>query len=255
MPSTRPDRADLPFGAAELLDAVHGAKRVLDVGCGSGRLTLALAAAGAAVTGFDTSADALAAAHDRAAAAGVALTLVEADMNEPLPLADSAFDAATSRLALMVARDPAATLGEVARTLEPGGRVATALWSTLERNPWFEEPRNAVREVLGAEAAAFAGAFGRLGDPDEASEVHHATGLVDVEARLLVEHVDRADADEHWRLLADENGHFRRVDARLDERARATVVAELAARLDHYRSNGGISLPRTLVLVTARVPG
>ena len=45
----------LPFGVAELLAAVAGAGRVLDLGCGSGRLTVALARAGAAVTGIDTS--------------------------------------------------------------------------------------------------------------------------------------------------------------------------------------------------------
>jgi SAM-dependent methyltransferase len=245
----------LPFGIPELLDATRDAACVLDAGCGSGRLTVALAAAGAEVTGFDTSTDALAAARDRAAAAGVSLTLVEADMNEPLPFPDAAFDASTSRLALMVADDPVVTLRELTRTLRPGGRVATALWSTLDRNPWFDDPRSAVREVLGADAAAFARAFGRLGDPDEAGEVHRAAGLVDVEARRLVEHAVRADAAEHWRLLSDENGHFRRVDARLDESSRAAVIAELARRLDRFRTGSRLALPRTLVLVTARVAG
>jgi SAM-dependent methyltransferase len=245
----------LPFGIPELLDATRDAACVLDAGCGSGRLTVALAAAGAAVTGFDTSPDALAAARDRAAAAGVSLTLVQADMNEPLPFADSEFDASTSRLALMVAADPVATLRELTRTLRPGGRVATALWSTLDRNPWFDEARAAVRAVLGYGEGAFAGAFGKLGAPDEAAGVHRAAGLVDVDVRLLVEHAVRADAAEHWRLLSAENGHFRRVDARLDESSRAAVIAELARRLDRFRTGSRLELPRTLVLVTARVAG
>jgi SAM-dependent methyltransferase len=248
----RPAASSLPFGVAEILDAVAGAERVLDVGCGSGRLTVALALAGAAVTGFDTSASALADARKRADDAGVSLTLVETDMNEPLPFADRSFDAVTSRLALMVADDPVATLRELARALEPGGRIVTALWSTVARNPWFAETRAAVAATLGTEHGAFARAFGRLGEPDDAARLHAEAGLVDVEARLLEEHVMRTDAAEHWRLLATENGHFRRVDAMLDEATRAALVVDLASRLERFAADGALSIPRTLVLATAR---
>lgn len=245
----------LPFGASEVLVAVDGAERVVDAGCGSGRLTVALAARGARVTGFDTSSSALDDARARAEAAGVSVTLVEADLNRTLPFADGAFDAVTSRLALMVADDPAVTLCELARTLAPGGRLATALWATVDLNPWFDAPREAVRTVLGDERGRFAGAFGRLGSPDAAAAAHRAAHLVDVEARLLQEHVVRADAAEHWRLLAAENGHFRRVDAILDEERRASLVAELGRRLEGLRDGDRLVLPRTLVLVTARRAG
>jgi SAM-dependent methyltransferase len=244
----------VPFGVPELLEAVQGAKRVLDVGCGSGRLTVALAAAGADVVGVDTNARVLGDARDRAEAAGVALSLVEADMDEPLPFDDGSFDAVTSRLSLMIAADPVATLRELARVLSPGGRVATALWSTLPRNPWFDEPRSAVRAVAGEEAGTFARAFGKLGEVDEAAGVHADAGLVGVEGRLLEERVARADAAEHWRLLASENGHFRRIDAMLDTGMREAVVRELAGRLERYRAADVLLLPRTLVLVTARRP-
>ncbi len=245
----------LPFGVPDVLVAVDGAERVVDAGCGSGRLTVALAARGAAVTGFDKSASALADARARAEAAGVRVTLVEADLNGALPFADGAFDAVTSRLALMVADDPAATLRELARTLAPGGRIVTVLWASVDLNPWFDAPREAVRVVLGAERGAFASAFGRLGSPDAAAEVHRAADLVDVEARLLCENVVRADATEHWSLLAAENGHFRRVDATLDDAGRAALVAELGRRLEVLRDGSGLVVPRTLVLVTGRRAG
>lgn len=242
----------LPFGVAELLAAVAGAGRVLDLGCGSGRLTVALARTGAAVTGMDTSLERLEQARRRAGEAGVELELVEADMNEPLPFADGSFDAATSRLALMVAADPVATLRELRRALAPGGRVATAIWASLDRNPWFSAPREAIAEVVGDERAGFARAFGKLGDPAEAAEAHRAAGLRDVEAALLVEHVPAADAAEHWERLAQENAHFRRVAETLTADEREAIVAGVAARLEQHRRGGSIEVPRTLVLVTAR---
>ncbi|MGL6279743.1 MAG: class I SAM-dependent methyltransferase [Gaiella sp.] len=242
----------LPFGVAELRTAVEDAERVVDAGCGSGRLTVALAARGATVTGFDTSAAALAEARQRASEAGVELTLVEADLNAPLPFPDGAFDAVTSRLSLMIPGDPSASLRELARTLRPGGAVATALWADMALNPWFGEPRAAVAAVLGPERGRFARAFGRLGSPAEAAAVHAAAGLVEVEARALVETVTRADAAEHWRMLATENGHFRRVDETLDDAARRALVADLARRLEPFATADGLLLPRTMVLVTAR---
>ncbi|MEZ5100275.1 MAG: class I SAM-dependent methyltransferase [Thermoleophilia bacterium] len=241
-----------PFGVRELLDAAAGAARVLDVGCGSGRLTVALALAGATVTGIDTSDERLAEAGRRAEGAGVELALLRADMDEPLPFPDGAFEAVTSRLSLMVAAAPVTTLRELGRILVPGGRVATVLWASLDENPWFDAPRRAVGAVLGAERASFAGAFGRLGTTGEAADVHRSAGLADVEARLLREVVERRDAAEHWHALAAENGHFRRIDASLDEPTRAAILADLDGRLAGFRQGDALAVPRTLVLVTAR---
>lgn len=246
----------LPFGAPELIDAVRGAERVLDMGCGSGRLTVALAQRGAEVTGFDTSAQRLDDARRRAVAADadVPVRLLEADADAPLPFADASFDAVTSRLVLMVVRDPVATLTELQRVLVPEGRIATAVWAALPQNPWFDGPREAVRAVLGEEAASFARAFGRLGTSEELAATHRAAGFADVDGRLLQEHVHRADADEHWRLLAAENGHYRRIDAALAEAERSAVARELSARLEPCRSCAGLAIPRTMVLVTGRRP-
>ena len=241
-----------PFGVAEILAAVAGAPRVLDAGCGSGRLTVLLAQAGAAVTGIDTNAKQLAEARRRAEEAGIELALLEGDFNAPLPFADGSFDAGTSRLALMAADDPVATLGELRRVLEPGGRIATVLWASPAENPWFDVPRTAIATVLGAERAAFARAFGRLGDPDAAAAAHRDAGLTDVVAVRLHERRAAPDAATYWRELAAENGHFRRVAASLDETEAAALAAEVAARLEPYREGDHLSLPRTLVLVTAR---
>jgi SAM-dependent methyltransferase len=241
-----------PIGQAALVSAVTGAQRILDAGCGSGRLTVALARTGAAVTGVDTSREQLAQARKRAAEAGIALRLVEADFNAPLPFPAAAFDAATSRLALMAARDPVATLRGLGAVLEPGGRLATAIWASLAENPWFAVPRETITAVLGDQRASFARAFGRLGDADEAADVHRAAGLRDVQARVMQLPVVASDAAAHWNHLARENGHFRRIDASLTNAERIAVITELERRSAHYRVGNQLRLPRALVLVTAR---
>ena len=61
-----PGAAPLPLGVGEIDAAVAGADTILDVGCGSGRLTVELARRGARATGIDTHGGRLAAARDRA---------------------------------------------------------------------------------------------------------------------------------------------------------------------------------------------
>ncbi len=242
----------LPFGAAELVAGVAGARRVLDAGCGSGRPSVAIALAGASVTGFDTNAAQLEVARGRAAEVGADVTLVEADFNGPLPFADGAFDAVVSRLSLMTADDPAATLRELRRVLVPRGRVMTLVWASPTENPWFGQPREAIATVLGTERAAFARVFGRIGTPESAAAVHEEAGLVDVEARYLRGVREAPDVTSYWRELSEENGHFGRVARSLDDDQTAQLESEIARRLEPWQVGDRLVLPRTLVLVSAR---
>ena len=65
----------------DLLDLPSGA-RILDVGCGTGRHSVALATRGFLMTGLDISAGMLAEARAAAAAAGVTIELVQADATD-----------------------------------------------------------------------------------------------------------------------------------------------------------------------------
>jgi SAM-dependent methyltransferase len=95
-------------------------RRVLDVGCGTGRFAAALAERGARVWGVDPSPEMLARA--RRAAAGVGFKQAAA---EDLPFKDAWFERAVLALVVHLV-DRGRALGEVARVLAPGGRAAIA---------------------------------------------------------------------------------------------------------------------------------
>jgi ubiquinone/menaquinone biosynthesis C-methylase UbiE len=242
----------LPFGVSEILEAVGKPESALDIGCGSGRLTIELARRGAAATGMDTSAKRLDAARERAREEAVHVLFSHADMDEPLPFADAAFAAVTSRLALMIARDPLATLREAARVVQPAGTVVTAVWARMEENPWFGEPRAAVAEALGPERAAFARAFGRFGDAGELADLHEQAGFAEARTRLLRDDVAAADARAYWRDLAGRIGHYTRLDAALSAVEREQLLDVLTRRLEPFHAHAGLRLPRAMVIVSAR---
>ena len=104
---------------------------VLDVGCGTGSLTMLLAQAGHRVDGLDSSAAMLAAARAKSAAAGVTVGLVRADAADP-PFAPSSVDVVMSRHVLWALEDRADAVRRWTRLLRPGGRLllVEGRWAT-----------------------------------------------------------------------------------------------------------------------------
>ena len=101
--------------------------RVLDVGCGQGLASRALAAAGAQVTGADVTPELVAAARRHEAAQPLGITYLESDAQDLAELPDEAFDLVTCQLALMDIPDLDATLAAVRRVLLPAGRFVAVL--------------------------------------------------------------------------------------------------------------------------------
>jgi SAM-dependent methyltransferase len=101
---------------------------VLDVGTGHGPTALAAALAGGRVTGLDATPELLAIARRRAAAAGVDVDWVEADMLAA-PFPDRSFDRVLSTFGAMVAPDPRAAAVELVRLCRPGGVIASTAWT------------------------------------------------------------------------------------------------------------------------------
>jgi len=108
-------------------------QRLLDVGCGTGRLAGELVAAGHRVTALDFLPEALAAA--RADAPGVAILRAEAGR---LPLAAGSFDAVTV-LDVLEHVDDTAALAELRRVVRPGGLLVL----TVPAAPWLWSHRDA----------------------------------------------------------------------------------------------------------------
>ena len=101
--------------------------RVLDVGCGAGLLSEALAKAGCDVLGLDASAEAIAAAKAHAAGQGLKLSYLA---GSPEGLGAEKFQAITALEVIEHVADPAGFIATLAGLLEPGGLL---FLSTINR--------------------------------------------------------------------------------------------------------------------------
>jgi SAM-dependent methyltransferase len=120
-------------------------ERILDVGCGCGGLSIALAgqaAPGGSVLGVDISAPMLARAQAQAPA-DLPLHFVLADATVH-PFEPASFDALVSRFGVMFFAEPAVSFANLHRALKASGRLVFACWREPKQNPWMMAPLQAV---------------------------------------------------------------------------------------------------------------
>ena len=120
---------------------IGNGERVLDVGCGCGETSLALArrvGVKGSVLGVDISTVMLERARERGAGvANVQFLVADAQTNTFAP---ASFDVVFSRFGVMFFRDPRAAFVNLARALAPGGRIGFHCWKSLPENPWMTVP-------------------------------------------------------------------------------------------------------------------
>ncbi|HTD50189.1 MAG TPA: class I SAM-dependent methyltransferase [Acidimicrobiia bacterium] len=125
-----------------LLDALalRPGERVLDVGCGGGKATIAAAEAvgpSGTVVGADVSVPLTDLAVQRAADAGIDnVSFRVLDVQQDRIVGDP-FDVAMSQFGVMFFDDPVAAFANIRTHLGPSGRIGFACWQTIDRNPWF----------------------------------------------------------------------------------------------------------------------
>jgi ubiquinone/menaquinone biosynthesis C-methylase UbiE len=113
---------------------------VLDVGCGTGFLSLLLAERGHRVTGVDVAPAMLARARSKAAAQGLTVRFVRADA-EALSLTDAGLDLIIERHLLWTLPHPEIALEGWRRLLRPRGRLVLieGHWGAMERRDEYAE--------------------------------------------------------------------------------------------------------------------
>lgn len=118
-----------------ILEEVNARSRVLEVGCGTGIISLAIAPQAGEVVGVDLSPAMVALAEEKAQNQGFHnLTFREADAYQ-LPFEDESFEVVLLTNLLHVVADPSSVLREAHRVLVPNGVLATVTDCMAEPAP------------------------------------------------------------------------------------------------------------------------
>jgi SAM-dependent methyltransferase len=228
---------------------------VLDIGCGTGTTSLALADAvgpSGRVTGIDISKQMLGLARQRGQGRAN-LTFTEADASE-IPFKPE-YDLLFSRFGVMFFDDPPAGFANLRKAAKPGGRIAFACWRTPPENLWASAPIAAARPFLpdvpppdplapGPFAFADAGRIENIlaGSGFRDIRIQKFDGVMDMGR-------DVGEAAAHTLRI----GPLARAAAELDDTTKAKIIVAVKDALSRFtRADGSIAPLVACWLVGAR---
>lgn len=220
-----PELATAMVGVAGL---VRG-QRALDVGCGPGALTAALAVLLGAgeVAAIDPSEAFAAACRERVPGADVRVGLAES-----MPFADNEFDAVLAQLVIDGMEDARRGVGEMRRVARPGAVLAACVWEFGGGMPLLDSMWAAARDLDAERARSFgAGRKSPFSRPAELEELWRASGLDDVRLSGLAAGAAYDGIEDLWAPFAAGVGSLGKLVVSLDETERERLKRDVACRL------------------------
>jgi SAM-dependent methyltransferase len=187
-------------------------------------------------------------------AATVGLTNVECRVldAEHLDLADDAVDGVICRWGYMLMADPAAAFRETRRVLRSGGRLAFAVFTGPEENPWGALPAAVLVEQghMPPPAAGAPGLFA-LADRSRLSQLLTQAGFSEPRFEEVAFTWRFADQDAFWTFLSEAAGAITIVLDRLDDHERLRVGQEIRERVEAFDGPNGIELQGVSLVASA----
>jgi SAM-dependent methyltransferase len=239
---------------------VAAAARVLDVGCGFGDVTAAIAGRvgpEGRVFGVDVADRFVEASREDARKAGRAnVEFFRADVQ--VDRLGGPYDAVFSRFGTMFFASPVAALKNLRSVLAPGGRLCLVVWRKREDNAWIHVAETIVRELVEepeetSEPTCGPGPFS-MSSADVTSDQLKRAGFRHVsferhDAPVTIGR-DLDDAIE-FALALGPAGEVMRLAGAEAEKQRPAVIAALKRALAPYATGDGIVMPSSTWFVTA----
>ncbi|WP_331376671.1 class I SAM-dependent methyltransferase [Sinorhizobium chiapasense] len=213
-------------------------EKVLDVGCGTGSLTFALArtAGPAEITAIDYSPVFVQEASRRNTDPRVKIRQADACA---LPFEDGTFDRALALLVLHFVPEADKAVAEMRRVVRPGGVVAAAVWDHLGGMPGMRMMVDTVAALgEGGRQLRERYCFQPMMQPGEMKRTFVEQGLVDVSETQLMIRMDYQNFDDYWAPIAAGEGPLGKYVMALGATERARTDAAVRDAYEAGRPDG-----------------
>ena len=232
--------------------AARPGEHVIDIGCGTGDTTAALAKAvapGGHVLGVDISETLVGAArshrlHNATFVVGDAATH---------PFKAASYDLVFSRFGVMFFGDPVAAFRNIRSALKPAGRLAFVAWRTPQENPWGTVPLRAAQPFLPPQPRPGPEDPGQFsfGDRARVERILMSAGFSTLRIEPFDQLIWMGDSVAEVVAGAGRFGPLARAFANAEPEAVAKAKQAIAEVLAPHESSEGVRLPGACWLVTA----
>lgn len=229
-------------------------EKVIDVGCGTGSLTFALAEAAVSteIAAVDLSPVFVEEAQKRTSDPRIQIQQADACA---LPFDAGQFDRAFSLLVLHFVPDPAKAVSEMRRVVRSGGTVAAAVWDHLGGLPSMRMMWDTVAAANGKAREARNKYFWQpMMQPGEMRTCFLEQGLVEVEERSLLIRMDYSSFDDYWAPIGSGEGPIGKFVATLEAAERIEAQAAVRAAYEGGRPDGARSFAAVAWACRGTVP-
>jgi ubiquinone/menaquinone biosynthesis C-methylase UbiE len=234
---------------------IRGGHAVLDIATGPGEpaLTIAtLVGPGGRVFGIDPAPEMVEAARRAADSLGFRNARFDVASADRLPFPAASFDAVVSRFGVMFFPSPVDAVREMLRVLRPGGRLALAVWSSAERNPFFYTLQRVIERYVDSPPPApdALDAF-RFATPGKLRDVLAEAGTIAPSERMLQFTIQAPiSVEDFWTLRSEMSEKLRETLAKLSGERRSEVKLEGLEALRGYSTDCGLSFPAEVLIVS-----
>ena len=251
------DRLFAPFEDL-LVEAVRAtlARSVLDVGCGTGSTTLAVARAlGSAgrCLGIDLSEPMITLARARAATERIPAEFVLADA-QGHPFEPASVDLIISRFGVMFFADPVQAFSNLRRAARAGAQLRIIVWRTGAENPFMTTAERAAAPLLPNMPPRRPDGPGQFafGDRDRVHAILHESGWTGIDIQRL--DVACTLAKQDLLLYVTRLGPVGLILQDADEETRARVAETIRGAFDPYVHGDEVRFTAACWMVTAVCP-
>ena len=169
---------------------------------------------------------------------------------ESLPFADHSFDSVVSQFGLMFFNDREQALREMVRVLVPGGRLAVAVWDSLDHIPAYATTVELLERKAGTDAANALRAPFVLGDRNALPSLFDAAGMH--EAEISTEKGSARFPSIRIMVEADLRGWLPVMGVFLTDDQIEVILKEAETALRSYaRDNGQVTFDVSAHIVSA----